>query len=656
MIRPMSDLTPNLGLAYVAASQAQKHVTVNESLRGLDALTQLSVASRELVSPPDNPANGGRWIVAAPAQGAFAGQTGAVAAFQDGAWRFYAPRLGWRAFVEDEARLLVFDGSDWTEIGGAPAEVQNATRLGVGTTADAANPVALKINNLLATGLEAGAGGNGDLRLVLNKESAGDVLSILLQSGFSARAELGLIGNDDLTLKVSSNGAAFQEAARFARGDGRLWLQKPAIARSEQAFRRRYVEASPWLVSASAADNAWNGIAWSQELGLFAAVANTGTGNRVMTSADGINWTARATPGDNSWRAIAWSPELGLFAAVANSGTGNRVMTSVDGVSWKLQSTPADNDWSAIAWSSELGLFATVATSGSGNRVMTSPDGINWTLRSSAADMIWSAIAWSPELGLFAALAQGGTGNRVMTSPDGINWTARATPVDNNWQAVAWSPELGLFAAVANSGTGNRVMTSADGINWTARATPADESWSSIAWAPELGLYAAVANGGTGNRVMTSPDGVNWTPHETPVDNAWRAIAWAPELGLFVAVANNGAGNRAMTSVSMFSYPFRGLFDLRIAIRNTHFAANHGEVDAIATTSGAISVTLPAAPQLGATWEAIDAGGVWASNNVNVDGNGERIAGSTAAFVLDVNYATARFVFVGGALGWVVSI
>ena len=83
-----------------------------------------------------------------------------------------------------------------------------------------------------------------------------------------------------------------------------------------------------WTIRTSAADNAWGAIAWSPELGLFAAVAYTGTGNRVMTSPDGITWTIRTSAAGNSWRAIAWSPELGLFAAVALNGTGNRVMTS----------------------------------------------------------------------------------------------------------------------------------------------------------------------------------------------------------------------------------------------------------------------------------------------------------------------------------------
>ena len=82
------------------------------------------------------------------------------------------------------------------------------------------------------------------------------------------------------------------------------------------------------LTRTSAADNQWRSITWAPELGLFAAVANTGTGNRVMTSPDGITWTIRTSAVDNQWFFITWAPELGLFAAVAFTGTGNRVMTS----------------------------------------------------------------------------------------------------------------------------------------------------------------------------------------------------------------------------------------------------------------------------------------------------------------------------------------
>ncbi|HHL20055.1 MAG TPA: DUF2793 domain-containing protein [Aliiroseovarius sp.] len=214
--------TPNLALPYIAAAQAQKHVTHNQALDLLDGLMQLSAKDRDLSAPPASPAEGDRYIVAAGATGAWAGWDGDVALFSGGAWVRLIPQTGWRVWVEDEAVLLVFDGATW--IGATPDALQNLTRLGLGTTADAFNPFSVKLNGALWTALTVGEGGSGDLRVTLNKENAAGVLSFLLQSGFSGRAELGLIGSDDLSLKVSPDGTAWLDALTVDRATGNVDL------------------------------------------------------------------------------------------------------------------------------------------------------------------------------------------------------------------------------------------------------------------------------------------------------------------------------------------------------------------------------------------------------------------------------------------------
>jgi hypothetical protein len=59
---------------------------------------------------------------------------------------------------------------------------------------------------------------------------------------------------------------------------------------------------------------------------LFVAVAYSGTGNRAMSSPDGVNWTVRSSAANNGWRSVCWSPKLAMFVAVSEDGTGNRVM------------------------------------------------------------------------------------------------------------------------------------------------------------------------------------------------------------------------------------------------------------------------------------------------------------------------------------------
>lgn len=221
----MADDTPNLTLPYLAASQAQKHVTVNESLRRLDAIVMLSLKDRDLAAPPASPAEGDRYLVAASPTGAWAGKAGAIAAFQDGAWVFLVARPGWIAFVEDEGAAIVRGAADWLVLsgggGGGPiTELHNLVRLGVGASADATNPFSAKLNKALWSAKPVAEGGDGDLRYTLNKETSADVLSLLFQSGWSGRAELGLVGGDDFTLRVSANGASWTTALSVNRSTG----------------------------------------------------------------------------------------------------------------------------------------------------------------------------------------------------------------------------------------------------------------------------------------------------------------------------------------------------------------------------------------------------------------------------------------------------
>ena len=69
------DATSNLGLPFIVAAQAQKHVTHNEALRALDAIVHLMVLDKDLASPPGSPAEGACYIVASSPSGAWSGQS-----------------------------------------------------------------------------------------------------------------------------------------------------------------------------------------------------------------------------------------------------------------------------------------------------------------------------------------------------------------------------------------------------------------------------------------------------------------------------------------------------------------------------------------------------------------------------------------------------
>lgn len=226
------DQSARLGLPYLAAGQMQKHVTLNEALTRLDALVQTAVISRTTTAQPDAPTDGALWILPDGATGEDWGSRPAqtLVRAEGGGWSAVAAPDGLVALVEDAAELVVRHWDGWVPLGRRLGEIQDLGRLGLGATADSWNPFLAKLNNALWTARETGSGGNGDLRLTLNKETGADVLSLLFQSGFSGRAELGLVGDDDLRLKVSADGSAWQDVfsvdrttghAIFAKGAGR---------------------------------------------------------------------------------------------------------------------------------------------------------------------------------------------------------------------------------------------------------------------------------------------------------------------------------------------------------------------------------------------------------------------------------------------------
>lgn len=79
-------------------------------LTAIRALGQLSVKDRNLTAPPAEPANGDHYIVAATATGAWEGKEDQVAVWINATWVFFAPAVGWVAYVEDEAKITAFKG------------------------------------------------------------------------------------------------------------------------------------------------------------------------------------------------------------------------------------------------------------------------------------------------------------------------------------------------------------------------------------------------------------------------------------------------------------------------------------------------------------------------------------------------------------------
>lgn len=211
----MTDTT-NIQLPLMKAAQSQKHVTHNEALLILDAVVQLSVKDRDLTAPPGSPSDGDRYLIASGATGAWSGKDLNVTYYSSGVWTFLTPKEGWVCWVEDEDLLFVWNGTNWIDLASACGFVSGGdltdgsiTELGVNTSPDATNRLAVKSNAILFSHDDV-TPGTGDMRITLNKSASGKDAGFFFQDGFSTRATFGLLASDDFVLKTSPDGSTFK--------------------------------------------------------------------------------------------------------------------------------------------------------------------------------------------------------------------------------------------------------------------------------------------------------------------------------------------------------------------------------------------------------------------------------------------------------------
>ncbi len=100
-------------LPLVQPSQAQKHITVNESLARLDAVAQMRIVETQVIAPPASPIDGEAYAVGSSATGEWAGHDASLAIFSNGGWVFLTPKIGWKARNETLGADMIFDGVDW---------------------------------------------------------------------------------------------------------------------------------------------------------------------------------------------------------------------------------------------------------------------------------------------------------------------------------------------------------------------------------------------------------------------------------------------------------------------------------------------------------------------------------------------------------------
>ena len=210
----MLEKTTNLQLPLLVQNQAGKEITHNEALIILDKIVQNGIIDKDLTTPPTEPYTNDLYIVGENATGLWEDKDNQLA-FYDNGWRFIEPRKGFIFWINDESKLYCFNGTKWQEITSSNSgettpieitELQNLSLLGVNTTANEDNKLSIKSNYVLFDNI------TDNSRIKVNKAITNNTASHLFQTNYSGRAEFGLIGDDNFTLKVSNDGENWHNA------------------------------------------------------------------------------------------------------------------------------------------------------------------------------------------------------------------------------------------------------------------------------------------------------------------------------------------------------------------------------------------------------------------------------------------------------------
>ena len=172
------------------------------------------------------------------------------------------PKDGWRGWFLAEDKMKVHDGSAWAVYDA----IGTPSFLGINTTADSTNRLAVSATATLLT-----HDGNGH-QVKVNKATAGDTASLLFQTGWSGRAEMGLTGSDDFAIKVSPDGSAWSSALSIT-GQGQVRMpQRPLV---------RATRGGGVLTPSSGSQTGFSALSISQG-GFSLGAAVVGGGNRLI--------------------------------------------------------------------------------------------------------------------------------------------------------------------------------------------------------------------------------------------------------------------------------------------------------------------------------------------------------------------------------------
>ena len=121
-----------------------------------------------------------------------------------------------------------------------------------------------------------------------------------------------------------------------------------------------------------------------------------------------------------------------------------------------------------------------------------------------------------------------------------------------------------------------------------------------------------------------------------------------------ITIGASGDTVTLASGASQTGFGRTGTVNWETTVKTANFTAANGEGYFVNTTSGAITVTLPASPSAGDIVAVADYAGTAATNNITIDRNGSKFEGGTNNGGISTNRQSATFIFTDATQGWIV--
>lgn len=202
------EVTPNLKLPLLIPNQSGKEYTHNEALIIIDAILNGGVLDLNVNTPPAVPENGASYLVGPEPNGVFSEHNNELAYYYNG-WRFIKMKHGATLWIDQQQQLYTLQNDTWVPAANANSTEGNTPQslptLGINATADDNNRLTTRSDYILFNHETA------DARVKINKASPEATASHLFQTNYGSRAEFGLLGDDNFTIKTSPDGSNWYE-------------------------------------------------------------------------------------------------------------------------------------------------------------------------------------------------------------------------------------------------------------------------------------------------------------------------------------------------------------------------------------------------------------------------------------------------------------